>query len=56
MKESILFLNNQEIEDLGGEDMQAVLHDCQRAYALMEEGDVLAQTKCVMRWGKTRRG
>lgn len=33
--------------------MQAVLHDCQRAYALMEEGDVLAQTKCVMRWGKT---
>ena len=37
MKESILFLNNQEIKDLGGEDMQAVLHDCQRAYVLMEE-------------------
>ena len=53
MKESILFLNNQEIKDLGGEDMQAVLHDCQRAYVLMEEGDVLAPTKCVMRWGKT---
>ena len=42
MKESILFLNNQEIKDLGGEDMQAMLHDCQRAYVLMEEGDVLA--------------
>ena len=45
MKESILFLNNREIKDLGGEDMQAVLHDCQRAHVLMEEGDVLAPTK-----------
>ena len=53
MKESILFLNNQEIKDLGGEDMQAVPHDCQRAYVLMEEGDVLVPSKCVMRWGKS---
>lgn len=47
----ILFLNNQDMEQLGAGDMKAVIHDVERAYVLTEEGDVIAPGKCVMRWG-----
>lgn len=52
-KIDILFLNNRDMEELGAGDMNAALHDVQRAYALMDEGDVIVPNKCVMRWGKT---
>lgn len=52
-KADILFLNNKMMEELGCGDMKEVLRDVQRAYVLMEKGDVITPTKCVMRWGKT---
>ena len=53
MSVDILFLNNQEMSQLGASDMKAVIHDVERAYVLTEEGDVLSPGKCVMRWGNT---
>lgn len=50
-KVEILFLNNKDMEALGGSDMAAVLHDVERAYVLTEQGDALTPGKCVMRWG-----
>ena len=41
------------MEAVGAGDMQAVMHDVERAYILTEKGDVLAPGKCVMRWGST---
>ena len=52
-KVEILFLNNQDMHELGGGDMEAVIHDVERAYVLTEAGDVLSPGKCVMRWGST---
>ena len=49
----LLFLNNKDMAELGTSDMPAVMHDVERAYVLVEEGDVIAPGKCVMRWGKT---
>ena len=53
MSVDILFLNDQEMSQLGASDMKAVIHDVERAYILTEEGDVLSPGKCVMRWGST---
>ena len=53
MHVDILFLNNKDMEAVGAGDMQAVMHDVERAYVLTEEGNVLAPGKCVMRWGST---
>ncbi len=50
---NLLFLNNKDMSELGTSDMKAVMHDIERAYVLVEEGDVIAPGKCVMRWGKT---
>jgi len=50
---NILFLNDQDMDRLGAGDMQAVIHDVERAYVLNEQGDVLSPGKCVMRWGST---
>ena len=52
-KADILFLNNRDMEELGCGDMEAVIHDVERAYLLTEQGDVLVPGKCVMRWGTT---
>ena len=49
----LLFLNNKDMAELGTSDMPAVMHDVERVYVLVEEGDVIAPGKCVMRWGKT---
>ena len=49
----ILFLNNKDMASLGASDMKAVMNDVERAYVLLENGDVIAPGKCVMRWGKT---
>lgn len=49
----ILFLNNKDMEILGIDDMKTVIHDIERAYILIEEGNVLIPGKCVMRWGNT---
>lgn len=49
----ILFLNNQEMSQLGASDMKAVINDVERAYVLTEQGDVLSPGKCVMRWGNS---
>lgn len=32
MSVEILFLNNQEMSELGASDMKAVIHDVERAY------------------------
>ena len=53
MSENILFLNNKEMAELGTADMHAVIHDVERAYELMQLGDVINPGKCVLRWGKT---
>ena len=53
MKVDLLFLNNKQMESLGAGDMEAVIHDVERAYVLVEQGDVLVPGKCVMRWGST---
>lgn len=52
-KVEILFLNNKAMQELGGGDMQAVMHDVERAYTLVEQGDVITPGKLPMRWGKT---
>ena len=52
-KAEILFLNNKAMTELGASDMNAVMNDVERAYVLLETGDVIAPGKCVMRWGKT---
>lgn len=49
----LLFLNNKDMEALGVNDMEAAIHDVERTYVLIEEGDVLVPGKCVMRWGTT---
>ena len=33
--------------------MAAVMHDVERAYTLVEQGDVITPGKLPMRWGKT---
>ncbi|MBQ4425042.1 MAG: hypothetical protein II882_04830 [Lachnospiraceae bacterium] len=53
MSVDLLFLNNKDMEKLGVGDMNAAIHDVERAYVLTEQGDVLAPGKCVMRWGST---
>lgn len=50
---NILFLNNKDMSALGAGDMPAVIHDVERAYALVEQGDVIVPGKLAMRWGKT---
>lgn len=52
-KVDILFLNNKDMEELGGGDMVSVIHDVERAYVITEQGDALVPGKCVMRWGST---
>lgn len=52
-KVDILFLNNKAMAELGGNDMKEVLHDVERAYILVEQGDVITPGKLPMRWGKT---
>lgn len=52
-KAELLFLNNKDMERLGADNMEDVIHDVERAYVLTEQGDVLAPGKCVMRWGTT---
>ena len=52
-KVDILFLNNKAMEELGCGDMQAVMHDVERAYTLVEQGDVIIPGKLPMRWGQT---
>lgn len=51
MPAKVLFLNNKDMEELGCRDMNAVLHDVQRAYVLCEEGDVITPGKIVMHFG-----
>lgn len=53
MSVNLLFLNNADMDRLGAGDMQAAIHDVERAYVLVEQGDVLVPGKCVMRWGST---
>ena len=53
MSVDILFLNDKQMHELGAGDMRDVIHDVERAYVLVEQGDVLAPGKCVMRWGST---
>lgn len=52
-KAELLFLNDRDMSELGCGDMNAAIHDVERAYTLTEQGDVLVPGKCVMRWGKT---
>ena len=52
-KVDILFLNNKDMNELGCGDMKAVMHDVERAYTLVEQGDVIVPGKLPMRWGKT---
>lgn len=53
MNADILFLNNKAMEALGVDDMAAAIHDVERTYVLIEEGDVIVPGKIVMRWGST---
>ena len=41
MSVNLLFLNNADMDRLGAGDMQAAIHDVERAYVLVEQGDVL---------------
>lgn len=52
-KADILFLNNKAMDELGTASMKDVIHDVERTYVLVRDGDVIAPGKCVMRWGKT---
>ena len=51
MSVEVLFLNNQDMRELGCADMNAVIHDVERAYSLFESGDVITPGKVVMRFG-----
>ena len=53
MSVELLFLNNKDMEELGVNDMHAVLRDVERAYSLYEAGDVITPGKVVMRFGET---
>lgn len=53
MSVELLFLNNKDMERLGAADMEAVIHDVERAYTLTEQGKNIVPGKCVMRWGTT---
>ena len=53
MHADLIFLNNRDMEALGVHDMDLAIHDVERTYVLIEEGDVIVPGKCVMRWGKT---
>ena len=53
MSVDLLFLNDRAMHELGAGDMNAVIHDVERAYVLTEQGNVLVPGKCVMRWGST---
>ena len=39
MKETLLFLNNKAMEELGATDMKLVIKDVENAYMLKETGD-----------------
>jgi len=52
-KVDVLLLNNKDMEMLGANDMEAAIHDVERAYIITEEGNALTPGKCVMRWGST---
>lgn len=52
-KADILFLNNKAMDELGAASMKDVIKDVERTYALVQDGDVIAPGKCVMRWGET---
>lgn len=54
-KVDILFLNNKAMEELGCGDMAAVMHDVERAYTLVEQGDVITPGKLPMRWARPLR-
>ena len=41
------------MEKAGVNDMAAAIHDVERTYTLVEEGDAIVPGKIVMRWGKT---
>jgi len=51
MSVDILFLNNRDMEELGVNDMHAVLRDVERAYSLYEAGQVITPGKVVMHFG-----
>jgi ornithine cyclodeaminase len=53
MKETLLFLNNKAMEELGATDMKLVIKDVENAYMLKETGDAKIPGKLVMRWGNT---
>lgn len=38
MSVNLLFLNNEDMDRLGAGDMQAAIHDVERAYVLVEQG------------------
>lgn len=50
-KADILFLNDKEMEELAAGDMKAVMHDVERSYELLEEGDAVVPGKLVVRKG-----
>lgn len=52
-KVDILYMDNKAMEETGCSDMKAVIHDIERAYVLVEQGDVIIPGKLPMRWGKT---
>lgn len=53
IEKNLLFLNNQDIKKLGGEDMELAIKDVENAYSLIEKKDAIAPMKCVLRWGDT---
>lgn len=50
---SILFLNDQEVEKLVGNDMAGVINCVERVLSLLDKGEANNPGKCVLRWGDT---
>lgn len=53
MKHDILFMNDELVNTLAGNDMRGVIHDVERALSLLDSGDAINPEKAVMKWGKT---
>lgn len=47
----LLFLNDKEMNEMGAGDMNAVIHDVERAYTLYAEGDACMPGKIVLPFG-----
>lgn len=52
-KLDILFLSNQDVNELAANSMPDVMHDIERVLSLLDTGEAINPGKLVLHWGKT---